>query len=365
MRSTALQRPSYEEVDDDSELLNDSTGSLSKKNSTQEIEDDEEEIQFEPVGMVYTTEEKLSIEKILGRKIVTDADGVQQEMFLVKWKKFSYLHVSWESRDELIDIEPQAKLKLKRFLQTPQPRGVLGDTCATKRSDSLEEGAIIGVKATDDDEEREDEEEDEQAVEYFNSDLVEVQRIVSCETKYTPHAQVKNHVDLLLTLDCDETDGENSSANDLKYLVKWRGAPYNECSWERFEDLKNNTHEIWKFWKLQKAPRLPIKKPKFPTLAQYKKLEKSPMFGVEKVEKEQVLNLNSLSDSKLVDVEAKSPSSEDNNARGCDTGLKLRDYQLEGVNWLLWNWWHRRPCILADEMGLGGSFEMIRIPENL
>jgi chromodomain helicase DNA binding protein 8 len=40
-------------------------------------------------------------------------------------------------------------------------------------------------------------------------------------------------------------------------------------------------------------------------------------------------------------------------AAGVDLGLNLRDYQLEGVNWLLWNWWLRRPCILADEMGLG------------
>ena len=34
-------------------------------------------------------------------------------------------------------------------------------------------------------------------------------------------------------------------------------------------------------------------------------------------------------------------------------GLGLRDYQLEGVNWLLWNWYNKRPSILADEMGLG------------
>ena len=33
--------------------------------------------------------------------------------------------------------------------------------------------------------------------------------------------------------------------------------------------------------------------------------------------------------------------------------LKLRSYQLEGVNWLLWNWFNKRSCILADEMGLG------------
>ena len=34
-------------------------------------------------------------------------------------------------------------------------------------------------------------------------------------------------------------------------------------------------------------------------------------------------------------------------------GRRLRDYQLEGVNWMVWNWYQRRNCILADEMGLG------------
>ena len=38
-------------------------------------------------------------------------------------------------------------------------------------------------------------------------------------------------------------------------------------------------------------------------------------------------------------------------------GLRLRDYQLEGVNWLSWNWWNRRSCILADEMGLGKTIQ--------
>ena len=31
-------------------------------------------------------------------------------------------------------------------------------------------------------------------------------------------------------------------------------------------------------------------------------------------------------------------------------GFMLRDYQLEGVNWLVWNWFNKRPSILADEM---------------
>ena len=34
-------------------------------------------------------------------------------------------------------------------------------------------------------------------------------------------------------------------------------------------------------------------------------------------------------------------------------GNRLRPYQLEGVNWLLYCWYHNQSSIIADEMGLG------------
>jgi hypothetical protein len=36
-----------------------------------------------------------------------------------------------------------------------------------------------------------------------------------------------------------------------------------------------------------------------------------------------------------------------------DNGFRLRDYQWDGVRWILFNWSQKRNCILADEMGLG------------
>lgn len=70
---------------------------------------------------------------------------------------------------------------------------------------------------------------------------------------------------------------------------------------------------MWKFWQLQKHPPLPIKKPRFPALQEYQRLTKSPLFG--------------LDESLLVE------SGEEESGEG----LRLRDYQLEGVNWLLWS----------------------------
>lgn len=38
---------------------------------------------------------------------------------------------------------------------------------------------------------------------------------------------------------------------------------------------------------------------------------------------------------------------------------RLREYQVEGVNWLSFCWYNKRNCILADEMGLGKTVQSI------
>jgi hypothetical protein len=72
-------------------------------------------------------------------------------------------------------------------------------------------------------------------------------------------------------------------------------------------DIKTASYQVWKFWQIQKHPPLPVKKNRFPTLQEYQRLTKSPVFGLD----------------------------DSGNEDGSE-GLRLRDYQLEGVNWLLW-----------------------------
>lgn len=38
---------------------------------------------------------------------------------------------------------------------------------------------------------------------------------------------------------------------------------------------------------------------------------------------------------------------------------QLRDYQLEGLNWLIYSWMQNNNCILADEMGLGKTIQCV------
>jgi SNF2 family DNA or RNA helicase len=46
-------------------------------------------------------------------------------------------------------------------------------------------------------------------------------------------------------------------------------------------------------------------------------------------------------------------------------GGKLRDYQVEGLNWLLKCWYSKRSSILADEMGLGKTVQVARITYHI
>lgn len=39
--------------------------------------------------------------------------------------------------------------------------------------------------------------------------------------------------------------------------------------------------------------------------------------------------------------------------------LVLRDYQMDGLNWLIHSWSKENSVILADEMGLGKTIQVI------
>lgn len=43
------------------------------------------------------------------------------------------------------------------------------------------------------------------------------------------------------------------------------------------------------------------------------------------------------------------------------SNMTLRSYQVEGVNWLLTQWQHKRPAILGDEMGLGKTIQTVTV----
>ncbi|XP_059508662.1 chromodomain-helicase-DNA-binding protein 6 isoform X1 [Stegostoma tigrinum] len=145
----------------------------------------------------------------------------------------------------------------------------------------------------------------------------------------TKRAQMKNlfvepdeepfnpdYVEVDRILDVAHTIDTETSEPVTHYLVKWCSLPYEESTWELVEDI--DPVKIQEYEDLQIIPE--VSNLERPPAETWKKLELSR------------------------------PYKADN---------KLREYQLEGMNWLLFNWYHRKNCILADEMGLGKTIQSI------
>uniref|UniRef100_A0A7N8WWE1 Chromodomain helicase DNA binding protein 8 n=1 Tax=Mastacembelus armatus TaxID=205130 RepID=A0A7N8WWE1_9TELE len=131
----------------------------------------------------------------------------------------------------------------------------------------------------------------------FNPDYVEVDRI----------------------LDVSHSVDKDNGEPVIYYLVKWCSLPYEDATWELKEDVDEG--KVEEFGKIQnRQPRL--KRTPRPPASSWKKLEET---------------------------------------REYKNGNTLREYQLEGVNWLLFNWYNRQNCILADEMGLGKTIQSIAL----
>lgn len=132
----------------------------------------------------------------------------------------------------------------------------------------------------------------------FNPDYTEVDRVLD----------VMEHV-----------DPNGSGAPTKHYLVKWRSLQYEDSTWELEEDVDPDIIKNYMRWQ-KLPPRDQWKPKKRPRPDEWKKLDESPVYK------------------------------NDN---------KLREYQLEGLNWLLFSWFNSRNCILADEMGLGKTIQSL------
>eukprot|EP01124_Arcella_intermedia_P027112 TRINITY_DN5241_c0_g1_i1.p1 TRINITY_DN5241_c0_g1~~TRINITY_DN5241_c0_g1_i1.p1 ORF type:complete len:1373 (+),score=407.42 TRINITY_DN5241_c0_g1_i1:532-4119(+) len=103
----------------------------------------------------------------------------------------------------------------------------------------------------------------------------------------------------------------------VEYLVKWRKLQYDECTWEPEEYLTHAQPKIQRYNERIKA------------------LAPKPFI--------------SPSNRPMIPWDTK-----------CKwLAGELRDYQVEGVNWLIKGWCNNRNVILADEMGLGKTVQTI------
>ncbi|CAI8057331.1 Chromodomain-helicase-DNA-binding protein 2 [Geodia barretti] len=127
----------------------------------------------------------------------------------------------------------------------------------------------------------------------------------------------------------------NGGEGQQEYLCKWRGLPYSEATWEPNSLIDTSFQpQIDAFLERNNSDCIPGRN--------LKVLRARPRF---QVLKEQPPTLG-----------RRVGGERGGGGRG---GLILRDYQLDGVNWLAHSWAKNNSVILADEMGLGKTIQTI------
>jgi len=125
----------------------------------------------------------------------------------------------------------------------------------------------------------------------------------------------------------DRVIAEFIEGDETKYLVKWSGLPYSENTWETKETLLNTEN------------------------------------GVRGIDDFQGREARLLEPTKTTEQQRKSFLLKGHRALTEQpkylAGGELRDYQLAGLNWLVYSWSQDNNCILADEMGLGKTIQCV------
>uniref|UniRef100_A0A6G1SKW2 Chromodomain-helicase-DNA-binding protein 1 n=1 Tax=Aceria tosichella TaxID=561515 RepID=A0A6G1SKW2_9ACAR len=136
-------------------------------------------------------------------------------------------------------------------------------------------------------------------------------------------------------------DSDDPEAS-YEYLCKWQGLPYSECTWEDGELIKRKfSKKIEEYYHREKSPYIPSR--------MCKVLRNRPKFVALKQQ------------PSYLGGSANNQETNDEDQKESPAGpvLELRDYQLDGLNWLVYSWCKQNSVILADEMGLGKTIQTI------
>ena len=301
---------------------------------------------------------------------IKDVHHSREEVFLIKWRGRSYKHCSWERASDLIKFDASnntAKGKINRFIQSQEL--ALGKNWKKL----LEEGRRGAAQNGNGNDEANGEEGTEEE-DYFPPDYLEVERILSCdESEMNTDVLAKQRSlnlraqkDALLEQEDDMCEvkrrsektaaklrevGEKVKNHDgteeswdpedyVRYVVKWKALPMAELTWEYWKDLKKDfVDEAEDFWYRQRPPPDAelVGKP-HPEIQEFRKITESPLFGL------------CSKPRPIFDFKDRYDYGDGPDEEKTSNALQLRGYQLEGVNWLLWNWFNKRSCILAGKL---------------
>jgi hypothetical protein len=244
------------------------------------------------------------------------ADGVEvtddtlEERFLVKWTDLSFLHCSWETRHDLFEQTEAASLKFSTFERKAYENGGSLLYSPDERNDG----------------------------DYFDPGFCQVDRILEVVDEENDNAN--NEHGMIF----DKEDPNFDDGTGRQFLVKWINLAYSESTYEFERDLVLNDIEYKPdvealFQRNQKPTKSAFKTHLEGGAKEYRRLYK--ILG----------DKTKLSEANL--AKAVEAYQQELQERTYKNGGQLRDYQAEGVSWMMANYVNQRSCILADEMGLG------------
>ena len=252
-----------------------------------------------------------------------DDDTAFEERFLVKWADLSFLHVSWETEQDLID-QVDGQSYLRTFFRK-STHGLLYS--ADERCDGA----------------------------YFDPAYLDIERILEVQLPDNDAKRINLTIENEQTYDAtsfgmivDKEDSNFDNGTGRQFLVKWCNLPYTESTYEFERDLIMNEIEYKnKILEYLQRTTKPTKTIRQRLLRkgeeEFKRLYN--IFGTK---------------SKLSDADREKGVEEYKQLLQqtvYKNGGQLRDYQAEGVAWMIANIVNRRGSILADEMGLGKTLQ--------
>ena len=216
-----------------------------------------------------------------------------EERFLVKWAYLSYLHCSWEREDVLAQQTSNGVFHMNTF---KRKFGAVG--C---RFDADERGGG----------------------EYFDPELLRIDRILDI------------HADEDTCVIIDKTHPEYDRGSGCQFLIKWQNTPYSDSTYEHERDLIMMNVEY------KQAKNEFLKRSKKPC-------SKAVKDNIAEHDRLCIRLWKSFRSSKPKNGSGVNAYVKELEGRKFPNGGKLRDYQAEGVAWLICNYVNGRSSILAD-----------------
>ncbi|KAL7538247.1 hypothetical protein ACHAXR_009189, partial [Thalassiosira sp. AJA248-18] len=240
-----------------------------------------------------------------------DEETKYEERFLVKWNDLSYLHCSWETERDLVEFCEGAKGRLSTFFRKA-------------------EGGLLFVA-----DERLD-------GDYFDPSWITIERILEVPDEDDDD----NEAPAEIILDLNHPDFDSGTGR--QFYIKWVNKTYSESTFEFERDLILNEVEYEDH--LASYDKRKVK----PTREDMRRRDKEGDTAGRKLYKMFGDNIKQSDEEKEEQVKEYQEVLE---KRVFKCGGQLRDYQAEGVSWLMSNHLNKRSSILADEMGLGKTIQ--------